>query len=102
MAFEYKDEERKHPKEYGGSPYKALMDEVKRFASQHRKHSLRRFAGMDADEPEAPPEAEKKLGAEDCEACKAGECDDPEHMSEDDKGGLEELLGDEKRSNDYE
>ena len=101
MAFEFKMEgERKPPSEYGGSPYKALLAEIASFAKQRRKHGLRRFAGMDADEPESPEErmghgSEEggEYGGKPCAACAAGECDNPEHMSEDDKSGLERLLG---------
>lgn len=101
MAFEFKiTEKREHPSKYGGSPHRALMAEIGDFAKQHRKHSLRRFAGMDADE--APMEPEREMGSEGCEACKAGECDDPEHMSEDERGGLEKMLGEEKRSDDHD
>lgn len=101
MAFEFKiTEQRKPPSEYGGSPFKALMAEIADFAKQHRKHSLRRYAGMDADEPEGPEERmghgseeEGEYGGKPCPECEAGTCENPEHMSDEDKGGLEKLLG---------
>lgn len=98
MAFEFKPPARKRPSEYGGSAARALMEEISDFAKQHRRHGLRRFAGMDGDEPEqpmGPPDtAEGEMGmAEKCEACEAGTCDDPEHMSEEEAGKLVILLG---------
>jgi hypothetical protein len=101
MAFEFKiEEKRKPPSEYDGSPFKALLAEISSFAKQHRKHGLRRFAGMDADEPESPEErmghgSEEagEYGGKPCPECEAGTCDNPEHMSEDDKSGLAKLLG---------
>lgn len=94
MAFEFKSSERKHPKEFGGSPFKALLTEVGDFAKQHRKHSLRRYAGLDKDEePEASPSEKVGESAEECEACAKGECDNPGHMSEDERGAMEKMLG---------
>lgn len=99
MPFEYKAGERKHPSEYGGSPFKALLAEVGDFVKQHRRHSLRRFAGMDADEPESPGErgmdgAEEagEYGQDACPGCEAGNCDNPEHMDEEGKKKLLVLL----------
>jgi len=94
MPFEFKSGERKHPKEFGGSPFKFLIAEVGNFAGQHRKHSLRRFAGLDGEEEQehSPSEMVGK-SMEECEACAKGECDDPEHMSEDERGAMETMLG---------
>lgn len=93
MPFEFKSGERKHPKEFGGSPFKALMAEIADFAGQHRKHSLRRYAGMEKDEEQPVDVVFDESDKEACEACATGECDDPEHMSEEDRGGLASLLG---------
>jgi hypothetical protein len=32
------------------------------------------------------------VSREECEACKAGECDDPEHMGEEEKGKMLAIL----------
>lgn len=94
MPFEFKAGERKHPKAFGGSPHKALLAEISDFAKQHRKHSLRRFAGMEKDEEETPAEAlthgDEEIG--ECPECKAGTCDNPEHMGEEDKKSLLSML----------
>ena len=99
MPFEFKAGERKHPREYGGSPFKALLAEVDDFAKQHRRHNLRRYAGMDADESESPAkrmghgeDGAGEFGGEECPDCKAGTCDDPEHMGEEDKKKMLVLL----------
>lgn len=99
MPFEFKNEKRKHPREFGGSPFKALLAEVGDFSKQHRRHSLRRYAGLDKG-AEAP--AEETAPAEECEACAKGECDDPEHMSPEDRGALEEMLKREGTPDDHD
>jgi hypothetical protein len=97
MPFEFKPGERKHPKEYGNSPAKALLDEIQAFTKQHRRHSLRRYAGLETDEePKEDMEGASAMpGPEDCPACKEGTCDDPEHLGEEERGGLAKLLGEE-------
>lgn len=96
MPFEFKPSEKK-PQDYGGSPYKALLAEVKEFGSQRRKHNMRRYMGLEQDEPSTNPMGDMDtpqapMSAEECEACKMGECDDPEHMGEEEKGKLLAIL----------
>lgn len=38
-------------------------------------------------------EIEKTGGGEECPMCAAGECTDPEHMSDEDSAGLAEMYG---------
>lgn len=101
MAFEFKSGEKQHPSKFGGSPHKALLAEILDFSKQHRKHSLRRFAGMDPDEPASPSEAVGK-SVEECEACAKGDCDNPEHMNEDERGKLASMLGENERDDDHD
>ncbi len=95
MPFDFKPSEKK-PQDYGGNPIKALLAEVKEFGAQRRKHNMRRYMGMEQDEPEASPMGDMEQSApvarENCEACKAGECDDPEHMGEEEKGKMLAIL----------
>jgi hypothetical protein len=96
MPFEFKPSEKK-PQEYGGSPFKALMAEVKEFGSQRRKHNMRRYMGLEQDEAATSPmgdmEPQKEpMSPEECEACKAGTCDDLEHMDEEQKGKMLAIL----------
>lgn len=97
MPFDFKPSEKK-PQDYGGSPFKALMAEVKEFGAQRRQHNMRRYMGLEKDDPEATsPMGDMEASAtpvspEECEACKAGECDDPEHMGEEEKGKMLAIL----------
>lgn len=97
MPFDFKPSEKK-PEDYGGSPYKALLAEVKEFGAQRRKHNMRRYMGMEQDDEPTPspmgdmePQGED-MGPESCPACAAGECDNPEHMGEEEKGKLLAIL----------
>jgi hypothetical protein len=95
MPFEFKPSE-KRPQDYGGSPFKALMAEVKEFGSQRRKHNMRSYMGLEKDEAPGPmgdmEPPKEPVSPEECEACKAGECDDPEHMDEESKGKMLAIL----------
>lgn len=98
MPFNFKPSEKK-PQDYGGSPFKALMAEVKEFGAQRRRHNMRRYGGLEQDEPETPEEQSMhgseeagEYGPENCPDCKAGTCDNPEHMGEEEKGKLLLLL----------
>jgi hypothetical protein len=97
MPFDFKPSEKK-PQDYGGSPFKALMAEVKEFGAQRRQHNMKRYMGLEKDEePIASPMGDMEAPAEpmsreECEACKAGECDDPEHMGEEEKGKMLAIL----------
>lgn len=96
MPFDFRPSEKK-PQDYGGSPFKALMAEVKEFGAQRRAHNMKRYMGLEKDDPatsamgdmEAPKEP---VSPEECEACKAGTCDDPEHMGEEEKGKMLAIL----------
>lgn len=91
MAFDFKPPERKGPKEYGGSPAKALMAEITEFAKQRQRYGMRQFAGLEKDE-EPEQEAAAPMSPEECAACKDGTCDDPEHMGEEEKAKLVIML----------
>lgn len=91
MPFDFRSKLKK-PNEYG-SPEEALMDEVRQFTGAQRQHSMRRRLGLEKDEPEGMPMegGERVMSPEECEACKAGACDNPAHASEEDTeamGGL--------------
>lgn len=98
MPFDFKPSE-KRPEQYGGSPYKALLAEVKEFGAQRRKHNMRRYMGMEQDEPEAAPSSMgdmgppgEDMGPENCPDCAKGECMNPEHMGEEEKGKMLMIL----------
>jgi hypothetical protein len=96
MPFDFKPSEKK-PQDYGGSPFKALMAEVKEFGAQRRQHNMKRYMGLEKDEeyaasPMGDMEQQVSVSREECEACKAGECDDPEHMGEEEKGKMLAIL----------
>lgn len=98
MPFDFKPSEKK-PQDYGGSPFKALLAEVKEFGSQRRRHGIRRYMGLEQDEePQAPDpmgdmgQPGEGAGPEECAECAAGECNNPEHMDEDTKGKMLAIL----------
>lgn len=92
MPFQFTPKLKK-PSEYGGSPERALMDEVGQYTKAHRQYGMRSMLGLEKDEPEQPSmgSTEMETSPEECEACKMGTCDDPAHASEEDTeamGGL--------------
>jgi hypothetical protein len=96
MPFDFKPSEKK-PQDYGNNPFKALLAEVKEFGAQRRQHNMKRYMGLEKDEEPAPSpmgdlEQQAPVSAEECEACKAGECDNPEHMGEEEKGKMLAIL----------
>lgn len=98
MPFDFKPSPKK-PQDYGGSPFKALMAEVKEFGAQRRAHNMKRYMGLEKDEPATAAdqmmhgsEEQGEYGPENCPDCKAGTCDNPEHMGEEEKGKMLAIL----------
>ena len=99
MAFDFKPKMKK-PHEYGHSPARAVLDESRQFLQARKHHGLRTMLGMEpTDDPETHAQqvqhGSEEMGdssPENCQACKDGTCDDPRHMTDQDKQGLESLV----------